>query len=74
MIRDAISEYFGIVNDGMIYAAILPNNRIWARKTILPDNLVDIAEIKAAANLPDYIQHLCDDANENWAFGTDKTW
>jgi hypothetical protein len=74
MIKDAISEFFGLVSNGMIHAAILADGRIWARKTMLPDNLLDVLEIKAAANLPQYIQALCNGENQNWLCGTDRNW
>jgi len=73
-IQEASEEFFGMVCDGLIYAAIFTDGRIWARKTSLPENLLDIAEIKAMANIPEHIQRLCDEANTNWLYGTDRSW
>jgi hypothetical protein len=73
MIRDAISEYFGMVVDGLIHAAIMADGRLWARKTMLPTNLLDLAEIRATVQLPGTIQRLCDEAL-NGSYGTDRLW
>lgn len=73
MVRGAVQEYFGMVSDGLIYAAVFPD-RIWARKTRMPENLLDIAEIRKTANLPRDIQALCDKANYKWDYGTDRSW
>jgi hypothetical protein len=73
VIREAISEYFGLIVDGLIHAAVLADGRLWARKTMLPTNLLDIAEIRATVRLPDSIQRLCE-AEQDWSYGTDRLW
>ena len=57
IIRGSLAEYAGLVSDGLIYAAVFPDH-IWARKTSLPDNLLDLAEIQSTATLPQDIQQL----------------
>ena len=72
LIQGSIAEFSGMVSDGLIYAAILQNGAIWARKTTLPTRQSDIAEIRRTANLPADIQAMLDAINPDiWPYGSD---
>ena len=69
----SVSEYAGSVQDGLIYAAILKDGTIWARKTELPKKAKDVSEYRKTQKLPPKIQKLCD-AEKDWEIGRDRSW
>ena len=73
MVQNAIAEYFGSVEDGLVLVAELPAG-YWARKTRLPEKLTDIAEYRSKHQLPEKLQQLCNAANRAWNYGEDKFW
>lgn len=72
-IQGSLEEYGGMVRDGLIYAACFADGHIWARKTMMPQDIPSIIEVKAGPQLPAHIQQLCD-AEADWDYGTDRTW
>jgi len=74
MVQGALEEYFGMVSDGLIQAARMSKG-YWARKTRLPQNMLDVMSYKAQHTLPTRVQQLCDDANaKGWQYGGDQFW
>lgn len=72
LIQGSTAEYFGLVSDGLIYAARLRDGNIWARKTTLPTRQSDLEEVRRSSNIPADIQSVLNAVNPNlWPYGAD---